>query len=83
MKTIILIALIASLTACNRGPQVDVTSVTTTTKIEVIYQGFSFTVSRVWINGLPYLVNSNGGIILEASEAEYAALVDGVKEQER
>lgn len=83
MKTIILITLIATLTACGRGPQVDVTPVTSTTKIEVIYQGFSFTVSRVWINGLPYLVNSNGGIVLEASELEYGTLVDRIKEQQK
>lgn len=56
-----------------------ITNTAPKTKGEVVYNDGFIAITRVWINGLPYLANSQGGIILEASEAEYGALVDSIE----
>jgi hypothetical protein len=80
-KLLIIVVLVLCALSCSdnanlQGQLSPATSSAEKTKGEILYAGYYETITRIWIDGLPYLVNSKGGIILEASEAEYAALVD-------
>jgi uncharacterized protein YcfL len=68
---VIAVFLVAVFTGCSNGnANLEVQcsrAIVSETQItgEILYSGYSFQIQRIKINGINYLVNSNGGIIKE------------------